>query len=50
MRKLHPVMATRSFSPFSPILKRMTSQENELEREVEKLNNEAAAGMKNIAK
>ena len=35
VRKLHPVMATRSFSPLSPILKRMSSQENTTEEETE---------------
>ena len=32
MRKHHPVMATRSFSPLSPIVKRMNSQESDTEK------------------
>lgn len=31
-RKLHPVMATRSFSPLSPIVKRMNSIDKEEEK------------------
>ena len=35
VRKLHPMMATRSFTPLSPVLKRMSSSQEQLLLEAE---------------